>query len=61
MLISLQFFPLQMRDESALLGWSGGKTAYCCADGVEVRVKRQDTVRFTRMEETEDSDSSEST
>ena len=50
-----------MTEENALVGWNDGKMAYCCADGVEVRVKRQETVRFTRMEETEDSDSSELT
>ena len=50
-----------MACESAFDGWNDRKTAYHCADGVEVRVKRQETVRFTRMEETEDSDSSEST
>ena len=49
-----------MIKENAIYGWNDGKTAYCCADGVKVRVKRQETVRFTRMKETEDSDSSES-
>ena len=40
-----------MAEENALVGWNDGKTAYHCADGVEVRVKRQETVRFTRIEE----------
>ena len=40
-----------MAEENALVGWNDGKTACCCADRVEVLVKRQETVRFTRMEE----------
>ena len=50
-----------MAEENVLVGWNDRKTAYHCADGTEVRVKRQETVKFTRMEKTEDSDSSEST
>ena len=40
-----------MIKKNAIYGWNGKKTAYHCADGVEVRVKRQETVRFTRKEE----------
>ena len=40
-----------MACESVFDGWNDGKTAYHCADGVEVLVKRQETVRFTRKEE----------
>ena len=40
-----------MAGESAFDGWNDGKTAYCCADGVEVLVNRQETVRFTWKEE----------
>ena len=29
-----------MAEEHAFDGWNDGKTAYYCADGVEVRVKR---------------------
>ena len=39
-----------MAGKSAFDGWNDGKTAYHCADRVEVRVKRQETVRFTRKE-----------
>ena len=40
-----------MAEENVLVGWNDGKTAYHCADGTEVRVKRQETVRFTRREQ----------
>ena len=40
-----------MAEENALVGWNDGKTAYHCADGTEVRVKRQETVRFTRKKQ----------
>ena len=38
-----------------LLGWNGTHTGYVCADGVEVPVKRQETVRFTKKERIQDS------
>ena len=34
-----------------LLGWNGPRTGYACADGTQVQVKRQETARFTKMEE----------
>ena len=40
-----------MIKKNAIYGWNDRKTVYCCADRVEVRVKRQETVRFTRKEE----------
>ena len=46
-----------MIKENEIYGWNDGKTEYHCADGVEVRVKRQETVKFTKMEEAEDSES----
>ena len=39
-----------MAEENAFDGWNDRKTAYHCADGVEVRVKRQETVMFMRKE-----------
>ena len=42
--------PHQMKLEEEIFGWSDGKTAYRCADRVEVRVKRQKTVRFVERE-----------
>ena len=36
---------------NAFDGWNGKKTEYHCLDGTEVRVKRQETVRFTRIVE----------
>ena len=44
-----------MAEENVLVGWNDGKMAYCRADGVEVRVKKQETVRFTRKEEVRNS------
>ena len=44
-----------MAEENALVGWNDGKTAYHCADGTEVQVKRQETVKFTRKEEVRNS------
>ena len=34
-----------------LVGWNDGKTAYHCADGTEVRVKKQESVKFVRAKE----------
>ena len=44
-----------MIKENAIYGWDDGKTEYHCADGVEVLIKRQETVRFTRKEEVRNS------
>ena len=32
-------------------GWNGSCTAYCCADGTCVQVKRQTNTRFMRKDE----------
>ena len=44
-----------MAEENVLVGWNDRKTAYHCADGVEVRMKRQETLRFMRKEEVRNS------
>ena len=49
--MSLPYLPHHMAEENVLVGWNDRKTAYHCADGVEVRMKRQETLRFTRKEE----------
>ena len=38
-----------------LLGWNGPCTEYTCADVVKVRVKRRETVMFTRKEQVNES------
>ena len=35
----------------ANFGWNQPMTTYYCADGTEIDVKRQETVRFTRREQ----------
>ena len=42
-----------MSAEDAEMGWSSGHGMYLCADGTEVCVKRQETVKFTREEQVE--------